>query len=53
MLNDVFENVIQVYFAGKRSSAINVFNDFYTAPGQRKFNLGRLRDVARFEVVKK
>ncbi len=50
-LNDIFENVTQLYFAGKRSSAINVFNEFYTAPGQRAFSLGRLRDLARFEEV--
>lgn len=27
-LNDIFEKVVHLYYAGKRSSAINVFNEF-------------------------
>jgi hypothetical protein len=52
-LNDIFQKVSQLYFAGKRSSSINVFNEFYMAPGQRSFNLEKLREQAKFKTPEK
>jgi hypothetical protein len=49
-LNDLFENTCMLYYARKRSSAVNVFNEFKVdSPfGAR---LGELREKAVFVKV--
>jgi hypothetical protein len=51
-LNDLFENTCMLYYARKRSSAVNVFNEFkIESPVGKRLN--ELREKAKFEEVGK
>ncbi len=50
-LNHLFENTSMLYYARKRSSSVNVFNEFKTRALRSEVRLGVLREKALFVKV--